>query len=128
MRVRKTHGTDKRTRVAWGSLSADAHRFLNDLLTMPKYHGGLQSNATQNELSRLGLIDVIYGYKTDASGVPRDFVKLTAKGKRLDKDADVKAWRDDPLGWTPGKSGGKKRHARGSRIGSLARDVEKMIR
>lgn len=92
--------TDKRKKVPWASLSDDARRFLNDLLSMPSYHGGLQSNATQIELDRLGLIEVIYGYKTDASGVPRDFVKLTEKGKRYDKDPDVIAWRKDPIGWT----------------------------
>jgi hypothetical protein len=92
--------SDKRRKVAWASLSDDARRFLNDMLTVPTYHGGLQTNATQNELDRLGIIEVIYGYKTDAGGVPLDFVKLTEKGKRYDKDPDVIAWRRDPLGWT----------------------------
>jgi len=100
-RYRSSGGaSDKRRKVPWASLSDDARRFLNDMLTVPTYHGGLQTNATQNELQRLGLIDVIYGYKMAEGGVPRDFVKLTEKGKRYDKDPDVLAWREDPLGWT----------------------------
>jgi hypothetical protein len=92
--------SDKRLKTPWASLSLGAQRFLNDLLTVPTYHGGLQTNATQNELQRLGLIEVSYGYKMAEGGVPRDFVKLTEKGKRYDKDPDVLAWREDPLGWT----------------------------